>query len=459
MRALLINPWIYDFAAYDLWLKPLGLLRMASVLRMWGWEVDFIDCLNRFHPRLSQFFGKKLPRKDDFGCGQFPKVEVKKPSPISQVKRRYFRYGIPLELFQAQLSLLEKPDLIMIGSTMTYWYPGYFLALKLLKELLPETPSILGGIYPQLCPQHARTFSRVMTLHSGGGISFFQQLLEELGFPAPLEGEAYPTGPAPSSISDDTLYPAFDLLSDRSALVLQTSQGCPFSCSYCSVSILEPELKQRNPKEVVAEIQYYVDRFGTKDFAFYDNALLYNASSHLDRILSLLIKKNISCRFHTPNGLHARFLNEKTACLMKESGFVTLRLSLETSQPERQKRTGGKVENRDLIQALEFLERAGFKRSEIGVYTLLGLPGQTTEEIEADINFIHNLGAAVYLAAYSPIPGTRDYAHLEKEGIIEENMDPLWHNNTIFCLRQKIFSLQTIRDLRKRVSELNHQLT
>jgi len=25
-KVLIINPWIYDFAAYDYWFKPLGLL-------------------------------------------------------------------------------------------------------------------------------------------------------------------------------------------------------------------------------------------------------------------------------------------------------------------------------------------------------------------------------------------------------------------------------------------------
>ena len=30
MRLLLVNPWIYDFVAYDLWSKPLGLIKIAS---------------------------------------------------------------------------------------------------------------------------------------------------------------------------------------------------------------------------------------------------------------------------------------------------------------------------------------------------------------------------------------------------------------------------------------------
>jgi hypothetical protein len=36
MRALLVNPWICDFATYDLWAKPLGLLQIAAYLRRAG---------------------------------------------------------------------------------------------------------------------------------------------------------------------------------------------------------------------------------------------------------------------------------------------------------------------------------------------------------------------------------------------------------------------------------------
>jgi hypothetical protein len=30
---LLINPWIYDFAAYDFWIKPMGLMMLGAILR------------------------------------------------------------------------------------------------------------------------------------------------------------------------------------------------------------------------------------------------------------------------------------------------------------------------------------------------------------------------------------------------------------------------------------------
>ena len=35
---LLINPWITDFVAYNFWIKPLGLLQIASFLRKTGFR-------------------------------------------------------------------------------------------------------------------------------------------------------------------------------------------------------------------------------------------------------------------------------------------------------------------------------------------------------------------------------------------------------------------------------------
>jgi len=59
-NVLLINPWIFDFTAYDFWLRPLGLLAVAAVLRD-GADVDLrlIDCLDRTHPALPRMPGAK----------------------------------------------------------------------------------------------------------------------------------------------------------------------------------------------------------------------------------------------------------------------------------------------------------------------------------------------------------------------------------------------------------------
>ena len=64
---LLINPWIYDFAAYDMWTEPLGLLYIASLLRENGYRVSLINCLDRHHPDLLKFQNRKRAKSDEFG--------------------------------------------------------------------------------------------------------------------------------------------------------------------------------------------------------------------------------------------------------------------------------------------------------------------------------------------------------------------------------------------------------
>ncbi len=66
-----------------------------------------------------------------------------------------------------------------------------------------------------------------------------------------------------------------------------TSTGCPFRCPYCASSLLYNSFEQRQIDEIVYEIEELY-RLGVRDFAFYDDALLYRADYHIKPLL----KKN-----------------------------------------------------------------------------------------------------------------------------------------------------------------------
>jgi len=150
-KILLINPWIYDFTAYDFWLKPLGLLYMASIIeKHTDAKTAFIDCLDTDHPLLKK---KQRTKKD--GRGPFPKTEVRKPEALKRVPRRFSRYGIPIELFIHELDQVRRADLVLVTCTMTYWYPGARRVIEIIKERLGNVPVVLGGVYPTLLPEHA----------------------------------------------------------------------------------------------------------------------------------------------------------------------------------------------------------------------------------------------------------------------------------------------------------------
>ncbi|MEI9478268.1 MAG: cobalamin B12-binding domain-containing protein [Deltaproteobacteria bacterium] len=154
---LLINPWITDFAAYNLCVRPLGLLRIGTFLRSQGFRISLVDC-------LDSYFKKK-----EYGVGKFLKTKISKPYPIKTIPRNYSRYGITEEMLTEKLSAMERPDVIGITSGMIYWYPGLFKTIHAVKSLFKGVPVILGGIYATLCHDHAIRFSGADFVIRGSG--------------------------------------------------------------------------------------------------------------------------------------------------------------------------------------------------------------------------------------------------------------------------------------------------
>ena len=98
-NVLLINPWIYDFAAYDCWNKPIGLLYLASFLRMNGANVCFLDCLDPYHRDMQNGSRSATPKRKISGDGGYAKERIPKPGPLRHFPRYYHRYGIKPEIF------------------------------------------------------------------------------------------------------------------------------------------------------------------------------------------------------------------------------------------------------------------------------------------------------------------------------------------------------------------------
>ncbi|MFP4571906.1 MAG: B12-binding domain-containing radical SAM protein, partial [Desulfobacterales bacterium] len=112
---LCVNPWIHDFAAYDFWAKPLGLLYLAAFLRAAGCRVGYIDCLDRFHLREKRT-DPGLRR----GRGPYRKALITKPPGLEDVPRRYSRYGIKPQWFAEDLQAAGRPDLVFVTCVMAY---------------------------------------------------------------------------------------------------------------------------------------------------------------------------------------------------------------------------------------------------------------------------------------------------------------------------------------------------
>lgn len=424
---LLINPWIYDFTACDFWLRPLGLLYIASILKKYtNLELDFLDCLDCSQVDSGYNFRRKV-RPD--GRSSFYKEEVVKPEFFRHIPRKFSRYGLPLSQVGAMLDRLPVPEAVLITCTMTYWYPGVQAAVELLRKKFGQVPIILGGIYASLCPEHAKRHSGADIVIEGPGENQILRLIREICDDSSIK-----------AASRETLFPDFDslpspayeLCHDNTVLCLMTSRGCPFNCTYCASRLLGPRFEQRQPEKVVSEIVYFKQTFNTRHIAFYDDALLINKDRHLIKILEALLPLNLGLKFHTPNGLHPREIDRPLAHLLKKSGFSSVFLSLETTNPNLLAETGPKVSPRDLEKALSYLEEAGYNRSDISVYLLVGLPQQDKDQVIESIKYVKKLGARPRLAYFSPVPGTENWKALLSSGQLKPDSDPLLHNKLVF---------------------------
>jgi hypothetical protein len=92
--------------------------------------------------------------------------------------------------------------------------------------------------------------------------------------------------------------------------------------------------------------------------------------------------------------------------MSKFGNIQTIRPGFETSDEALQARTGGKVDNQDFRVAVENLKRAGYAGKEIGVYLLVGFPGQSAGEVEESISAaaVKEAGAKPILGDTRPVP-------------------------------------------------------
>ena len=439
---LLVNPWIHDFAAYDFWARPMGLLQLAAILRAHDVDISYIDCLDRFHPR-----SKMLALQKRGGRGAYRKTRIPRPAGLKDVPRHFSRYGIPLEWFREDLSNMSKPDAVMVTSLMTYWYPGVQEAIQQTREMFPDTPVLLGGIYASLCEEHAKEHSGADLVVTGPGEGRVLDLVAE------VTGAALTRGFDPQDL-DTYPHPAFDLQHWIPYVPILTSRGCPFACTYCASHYLNPKRMQRSPEGVVEEIQYWHRTHGVVDFAFYDDALLVNAETHIVPILEGVVAAGLHVRFHTPNALHVREVTPVIARLMRASGFDSIRLGVETAAFEERGHLDKKITKGEFFRCIRAFKNAGFHRNQIGAYILVGLPGQSIVDVADTIQAVKSAGVLPIMAYYTPIPHTALWEEATASSRYDLASDPIFTNNAILPCQKEPFAWETLKRLKNLIKDV-----
>lgn len=430
--ALVINPYVADFKLYDEWMHPLGLYFLISLLEKNGIEVRYFNCLDR----------GANGNVNGSGTGKFPYQEIEKPHLYRSIPRKYKLYGRPESELKNFLQQDPRPDIICIGTMMTYWLPGVVETIKIIRAIHPEVPIVIGGIAARLMPE------AVKNLMPFSDISF---TIDKTG-PFVL-----PNGIPPLAQKEPpSLLGGLRHLEKPSHGPVLMSLGCPMACTYCASSLLQGKFTLRPREVVIKEIVALAENYAIQNFSFFDDALLFKSEEGLLPLLNELsaIFKPGRLKFHAPNGLHLHYITEEVARALKSAGFTTLRFGYENGSAVYGSDTSRKTDRQELVQKIAVLKNAGFLKTDIGVYVMAGLPNQTPTQVHEELDFVASCGVKVKPVFLSPVPGTALFEQYAA-AFPQLRTDPLWHNDVFFITQLPGWDWEEMEKIRLRVRELN----
>ena len=452
---LLVNPPVVDFAAFDLFSKPLGLLMVAGELKARGVNVALLDAMDRADADVIRHGGPPVYRHD--AAGKYVQAPIAKPTVLRQVPRYYYRFGMPAEIMEARLKVAgeQKPAAVLVTSGMTYWYPGLAETIQQVRRVMPGVPIILGGIYATLMPEHARRVCAPDVLCTGP--EAMRQLDDAL--------MRYDIAQASRTVRSEPVLPDYECYDhDLDYLTVLRSLGCPYRCGYCASGLLQPSFRQWPNDTVIDYCRRWLEQVrphgGAKHLAFMDDALLAGDAENTLTFLDGLKALGPNVKFHCPNGLHARFITPDIARAMRAAGFGMIRLSYESAGAASVARgySSEKITDEHFIRAVESLKAAGYHGGELDSYILVGLPGQDFHEVQDSVRAVYELGVRVRLSQFSPIPGTALFDAACRQAQIDAD-EPLMHNNSIVPGLDRQVDAGALQTLKNDIHRHNAALT
>ena len=199
-----------------------------------------------------------------------------------------------------------------------------------------------------------------------------------------------------------------------------TSRGCPYGCIFCSNHIvMGRKWRARSAENVVAEIEQIVKTYGIRQIDFLDDNIAFNRE-RLVKICDMLIEKRLNIEWCTPNGVRADALDAELLAKMRKSGCQKILIAPESGVQHvvddiiKKKQSLKRVE-----EAVSAARKVGIK---VGCFFILGMIGETKEDMKETIKFaykLRQLGADHFYFSYAtPLYGTELYRQAKEGGFL-----------------------------------------
>jgi anaerobic magnesium-protoporphyrin IX monomethyl ester cyclase len=424
MRFCLINP---PRIQPKLWgkpsiLQPIEIAYVAAVLEK-EHEVKIIDSANEGWNNLEEIDGTK------------------------------YRQGLKNEEIKARIKQWA-PDIVGINIPFCGWWKPAYEVASIVKNIDKNIIIVLSGLHPSARAAECLSYPNIDYVIIGEPEHTVQELARELeqrgkkdfkrikGIGYVKNKEIIITPPRPPIQDLDSLpFPARHLLPMQTYFeavkeiplrgeirkpwaTVVTSRGCPFNCVFCSIhTVMGRKWRGRSPENVVDELEQLVDAYHIEQLDFSDENMTLDRK-RMEGICDLIVKRGLDIKWFTPNGVRADTLYEKLLTKMKKSGCEKIRVAPESGVQRVVNQVIKKsLDLKTVERAVVLCKKVGIR---VGCFFVIGLIGETKEEIKQTIKFaykLRRLGAESFIFSIAtPVYGTELYKQAKRGGFLKKDV-------------------------------------
>ena len=373
------------------------------------------------------------------------------------------------------LRLLDERDPEIVGlSVMTFQRPTARKVVGLVREVRPRARIVVGGYDPSLAPEAyvdladfvvrgegERTFSELLSaLESGrggegiAGLSYRAEDGWHHNAPRPIarleDGSIRPPRRQARVLSGYTLL-------GRPVDVVETSRGCTFDCSFCSIIAMRGRnFHGWSMDRVLADVRDARDRGARAIFLVDDNLTL--DVRRFEAMCRALIEAGLNDVEYLVQAMTSAIAQagDTLAPLMRRAGFRYVFLGIENvlaedlgflrAEAKNRRREDGRAAGNATLAAIEHLHRNGMW---VVGGMIVGNPGDTREAVEANLEFAHRHVDWPYIQHPTPYPGTPMTGEVRARGLLTTE-DVAEYDGTTAVVRTEHLGADEIEFLRWR---------
>lgn len=342
------------------------------------------------------------------------------------------------------------PDLICVSAWPTT-AESAFDGLRQIRPLLERATCILGGVYASLSPEAAydtglfdylltgeceHTFPEfVRQLDAGGhdaiaripGIYFrdadgavithknvWEKNLDEAGeidWDFIELNRSFARGYMKTALGADRKGP------------LMVSRGCPYSCQFCTVPMMNgTRMRYWSPEYVTRQIRRLYDDHGVRHINFMDDNMT-QAPPQFKRVLQAIIEMGLpDLVLENYRGVRIESLDQEMLVLMRKAGFRHLIVAPETGSDRVRKLMSKGMSTADILRKTQMIKDAGLG---VHAFFIVGFPGETRGERRETYRFIDKLGLDAFkIHKFLALPGTAAFNSLVQNGQLTMDYRP-----------------------------------